>query len=284
MEVWNQIVSVLPFDWAAPGTMMFMKTALLAVILISPVFGLLGTMVVNNRMAFFSDALGHSAFTGIAIGSLIGLASPMWAAVIFAILFALGITAVKHKSRMQTDTVIGVFSSTAIALGIALSTAGGKNFARFNKYLIGDILGITAQEVAIIAIVLVCVIALWVLIFNRLAVISVDRTLAASKGIRVFWMEAIFTCAVAAVVTISISWIGLLVINSFIVLPAAAARNISRGLRQYHLLSVAFALFAGITGLIASYYIEIASGAAMVLVSAVVFFITFFLRNLRSRA
>ncbi|MDP2891553.1 MAG: metal ABC transporter permease [Bacillota bacterium] len=279
MEIWNQIVSILPFDWAQPGQMMFMKIALLAVILISPVFGLLGTMVVNNKMAFFSDALGHSAFAGIAIGALLGLVSPLWAAVIFSLLFALGITFVKHRSRMHTDTVIGVFSSTAIALGIAISTIGGKSFAKFTKYLIGDILSITPGEIGIIAIVLVCVIILWVFVFNKLAVISVDASLAGSKGIKVFWVEAVFTAAVAMVVTLSISWIGLLVINSFVVLPAAAARNISKNMRQYHLYSVLFALFSGIAGLIGSYYVEIASGAAIVLVSALIFFITFFFRN-----
>lgn len=279
MSIWHAIVSILPFDWAAPGTMDFMKNALLAVILLAPVFSLLGTMVVNNRMAFFSDALGHSVFTGIAIGALFGIIQPIWAAMVFAAVFALGITFIKHKSRMPSDTVIGVFSSVAIALGIVLSTLGGRSFAKLNKYLIGDILNITTGEIGMLLLVLIGVFVLWIFIFNKLAVISVDRHLAASRGVRVYLIESLFTLAIAVVVTASISWIGLLVINSFLILPAASSRNITRNVRSYHLAAFLFSLFAGIVGLIASYYLEIATGAAIVLVSAVCFFITFAFRN-----
>ena len=89
MSIWYALVDLLPFQWAEPGSMLFMKNALLAVLIISPLFGLLSTMVVENHMAFFSDALGHSAFTGMAIGAIVGFLDPMWCAVVFAILFAL---------------------------------------------------------------------------------------------------------------------------------------------------------------------------------------------------
>ena len=115
MEWWYSLVELLPFEWAAPGSMYFMKNALLAVLVISPLFGLLSTMVVESRMAFFSDALGHSAFTGMAIGALCGFNEPTWAAVIFAILFALLFNVVRRRSALGSDTVIGVFSSTAVA-------------------------------------------------------------------------------------------------------------------------------------------------------------------------
>ena len=126
MSFWYAVVDLLPFEWAEPGSMFFMKNALLAVLVISPLFGLLSTMVVESRMSFFSDALGHSAFTGIAIGTLCGLASPMWCAVVFAVVFALLYTLVQRKTKMASDTVIGVFSSTAVALGIFISTLGGQ--------------------------------------------------------------------------------------------------------------------------------------------------------------
>ena len=89
MNVWYALVDLLPFEWAQPGSMFFMKNALLAVLVITPLFGLLSTMVVHSRMSFFSDALGHSAFTGMAIGALCGFHEPTWAAVVFAMLFAL---------------------------------------------------------------------------------------------------------------------------------------------------------------------------------------------------
>ena len=130
-----------PFHWQ------FMRNALLAVLVISPLFGLLSTMVVTSRMSFFSDALGHSAFTGIAIGTLCGLADPLWMAVLLAAVFALLFTYVRRKSNMASDTVIGVFSSTAVALGIFLSTLGGQSFTKFNNLLIGDILSVEPEKI-----------------------------------------------------------------------------------------------------------------------------------------
>ena len=108
MNLWYTIVDLLPFEWAQPGSMFFMKNALLAILVISPLFGLLSTMVVESRMSFFSDALGHSAFTGIAIGALCGLADPMWAAVLLSLAFAVLFTYVRRRSDMASDTVIGV--------------------------------------------------------------------------------------------------------------------------------------------------------------------------------
>ena len=117
MELWYSLVELLPFDWAQSGGMYFMKNALLAVLVISPLFGILSTMVVHSRMSFFSDALGHSAFTGMAIGAICGFNEPTWAAVAFAVVFALLFTYVRRKSNMASDTVIGVFSSTAATYG-----------------------------------------------------------------------------------------------------------------------------------------------------------------------
>ncbi|MEG2456148.1 MAG: metal ABC transporter permease, partial [Oscillospiraceae bacterium] len=132
MNFWYDLVSLLPFDWAQADAMFFMKNALLAILVISPLFGILSTMVVSNRMSFFSDALGHSAFTGIAIGTLLHFVDPLWCAVVFAAAFALLFTYVRRKSSMASDTVIGVFSSTAVAAGIFIATLGGGSFTKFN--------------------------------------------------------------------------------------------------------------------------------------------------------
>ena len=103
MTFWYWLLSWLPFEWAAPDTMLFMKNALLAVLVVTPLFGLLSTMVVESRMAFFSDALGHSAFTGMAIGALCGFNEPTWAAVIFALVFALLFNLVRRRTAMASD-------------------------------------------------------------------------------------------------------------------------------------------------------------------------------------
>ena len=115
MSLWYSLCDLLPLEMLHWD---FMKNAFLAMLLMAPLFGLLSTMIVTGRMSFFSDALGHSAFTGIAIGAICGLAAPTWAAVGFSVCFALVFSYVRSRSNQAADTLIGVFSSTAVALGI----------------------------------------------------------------------------------------------------------------------------------------------------------------------
>lgn len=276
LNVWYTLIdSVLPFQWASH---LFMKNALLAVLMITPLFGLIGTMIVSNKMAFFSDALGHGSFTGIAIGALFGLVNPVYAAVIFSVAFALIITVIKEKSRESADTVIGVFSSIAVALGLVLMSIGG-SFNKYSSYLIGDLLSITANEIFILALVFAATVIVWVVVFNKLLLVSVSRSLAASRGVKTLPVEMVFTAIVAVIVTISIQWVGLLIINSLLVLPAASARNITRNVRRYTFVAIAIAMFSGLSGLIASYYFNTATGATIVLVSGIIFFISLALKN-----
>lgn len=279
MNLWYSLVELLPFQWAQSGSMYFMKNALLALLIVSPLFGLLSTMVVTRRMSFFSDALGHSAFTGVAVGSLCGLAEPLWGAVVFAAVLALLFTAGRRRTSLASDTVIGVFSSTAVALGIFLSTLGGGSFTRLNSYLIGDILSVTPGKIAILLMILLLVLALWAASFNRLMLSAVHPSLAASRGISVFWQDALFSVAVAVTVTLSMTWVGLLVINSLLVLPAACARNLARNMWQYHLYALLSAVVSGVAGLLTSYYIGSSTGACITLYLAVWFAVSFCLRR-----
>lgn len=283
MSVWYALVDLLPFEWAEPGSMFFMKNALLAVLVISPLFGLLSTMVVESRMSFFSDALGHSAFTGMAIGTLVGsVVEPLWCAVAFALVFALLFTWVRRRTHLASDTVIGVFSSTAVALGIFIATLDGGSFTKFNTLLIGDILSVESGKIGLLALILMLVVVLWLTSFNQLMLSSVHPALAGSRGIRVFWQEAVFNAAIAIVVTISMTWVGLLVINSLLVLPGAAARNLARNMRQYHLFSLMFAIVSGVAGLMLSYYLGSSAGASITLCLACLFVIAFLLRKRRA--
>lgn len=282
MNLWYSIVDLLPFEWAESGSMFFMKNALLAVLVIAPLFGLLSTMVVENKMSFFSDALGHSAFTGMAIGTLASAAiKPMWCAVLFAVVFALLFTWVRRRTNLASDTVIGVFSSTAVALGIFIATFDGGSFTKFNALLIGDILSVEPKKIGLLALILLLVIVLWLVSFNKLMLSSVHPALANSRGVKVFWQEALFSIAIAVVVTISMTWVGLLVINSLLVLPGASARNIAKNMRQYHLFSLLFAIVSGIAGLMLSYYLGSSTGASITLCLAVIFAATFPLRKRR---
>lgn len=281
MNFWYWLLSWLPFEWAAPDTMLFMKNALLAVLVVTPLFGLLSTMVVESRMAFFSDALGHSAFTGMAIGALCGLAQPVGAAVLFSVVIALLFTLVRQKTHMASDTAISVFSSAAVALGIFLSTLGGQSFTKFNNLLIGDILSVAPGEIGLLALILLGLLVLWITSFNQMMLSSVHQALADSRGIRVVWKNFLFTAAIAVVVTITMTWVGLLVINSLLVLPGAAARNVARNMKQYHLISLLSALAAGIAGLLTSYYIGSSAGASITLYLAIFFAVTFCFRKQR---
>ena len=266
--------TLLPFEWMDHT---FMKNAFLAVLLVTPLFGLLSTMVVSNRMAFFSDSLGHGAFTGIAIGVLLGAVSPLLSLVLFSVVFSLLITYIKSKSSASTDTVIGVFSSTAIALGLMMMSYGG-GFNKFSSYLIGDLLSIAPQDIFALAGVFVFVLAAWAFIFNPLLVLSINPSFARSRGIPSLLVEGLFASILAVIVAISIQWVGLLIINSMLVLPAAAARNVTNDVKGYHLVSVMIALFSGFAGLILAYYFNMAAGATIVVISAVLFFWTLLLK------
>ena len=279
MSIWYAICDFLPLEmlhWS------FMKNALLAILLMAPLFGLMSTMIVTGRMSFFSDALGHSAFTGIAIGCICGAAAPTWVAVIFSVVFALLFSYVRSRSNQAADTLIGVFSSAAVALGIFIATMGGGSFTKYNKYLIGDILSVTPAEIGMLALVLAAVLVFWVVYSNRLTLSSIHPALASSRGIPVKTSQTIYTTLIAVVVTLTISSVGLLILNSLLVLPAASARNVAKNLKQYHLFSVLFALTAGIAGLTASYYWGCSAGAAISLCLTMVFAVTFSFRKVRA--
>lgn len=276
MEIWYSICRLLPIEMLQWD---FMCNALLATVLMAFLFGLTSTMIVTGRMSFFSDALGHSAFTGIAIGAICGVSAPVWVAVIFALVFALLFSYVRSKSNQAADTLIGVFSSTAVALGIFIATLNGSSFTKYNKYLIGDILSVTPGEIGALALALAAVLVFWVVFGNRLTLSAIHPALASSRGFSPAVSQGLFTAVIAVVVTLAISWVGLLILNSLLVLPAAAARNTARNLRQYHIFSVLFALLAGISGLFISYYVGSSAGAAISLVLAGIFAVSFCFRK-----
>jgi len=257
----------------------FIKNALIAILLASPIFAIIGTMIVNNKMAFFSDALGHSALTGIAIGMLLGISNANISIVIFAIVFALILNYVKNKTSYGTDTIISVFSSIAMAIGLALLGRMGE-FNKYSNYLVGDLLSISKQELVYLAIAFVLVIIFWIFTFNKINAISVNKMLAKSKGINVTLVDKLFSVVTAIIVMISIRWIGILLINSMVILPAASSRNISKDMREYHTNAIIIALVSGVLGLIISYYLNVPTGPMIVIILGIVYLFTFLLRKM----
>ena len=256
----------------------FMRNAFIAVLLVTPLFGILSTMVVSNRMAFFSDSLGHGAFTGIAIGAIIGVGSEIFGLLTFSIIFALLITYIKNKTHSGADTVIGVFSSSAVALGLMLMSSGGQ-FNKFSRFLIGDLLSISREDLIYLAGVFLIVFLSWIFLFNKLLISSVNKTLARSRGIETHKVESLFAILLSLVVALSIQWVGILIINALLVLPAAAAGNISNSVKSYHLVSVIFALTSGTVGLIFAYELNSAAGASIVLCAAIIYFLTLIFKS-----
>ena len=275
-EIYSVLEAILPFEFMQYT---FMKNALIAIILVTPIFAVLGTMIVNNKMAFFSDALGHSALTGIAIGMVLGISNMSLSMIFFAIIFALLLNFVKNKTSYGADTIISVFSSIAIALGLAMLAQSG-NFNKYSSYLVGDILSINSTEILYLFLAFIAVAVFWYFTFNKLNVTSINTTLAKSRGVNTKLIDNIFVVLIAIIVMISIRWIGILLINSLLILPAAASRNIAKNMRSYHLISILFSLFSGITGLIISYYWNIPTGPMIVLISGAIYFITFGVRKL----
>lgn len=271
--VYKIMEMILPFSWAEYN---FMKNALLAILIISPMFGILGTMIVNNKMAFFSDALGHSALTGVAVGTLIGITDINISMLIFAVCFALLLNNIKRKKTVSSDTVISVFASFSMALGLVVLSKGG-NFSKYSALLVGDILSITNYEIGYLLIIFVIAVLFWIICFNKLNSVSVNETLAKSKNIRVELLEDMFSVLIAVIVMSSVKWVGILIINALLILPAAASRNMSSNVREYHLFAVIISLFSGITGLLISFYAGTAAGPTIVIIAAVIFFITLLL-------
>jgi zinc transport system permease protein len=269
-EIYKLLEIIMPFDFMSYS---FMKNAFLAIIIITPLFGILGTMIVNNRLAFFSDALGHSALTGIAIGVIFGIMDTNLSMIVFAVAFALLLNYIKRKKTVSTDTIISVFSSLSTAIGLVILSKGG-NFSKYSSLLVGDILSIKPREILFLVLIFIVTMVFWFVAFNQLHAISLNETLAKSKNINVSLIDNIFVIIIAFIVMLSIKWVGILIINALLILPAASSRNLSTNMREYHVFSIIISLFSGVVGLIFSYYNNTATGPTIVIIASMIFFIT----------
>lgn len=261
---------LLPFECFS---LTFMKNALLAMLLLTPLLALMGTMAVNRRMAFFSDALGHSALAGVGIGMLLGVQNELISMLVFGIIWALMISRINRTAGESADTIISVFSSTGIAAGLLILSHNG-SFSRYSALLAGDVLAAGPEDIAWLALALVVGVLLWAFMYNKLLLTAVNPALAQSRGIKTKWVEYAFVSLVAVAVMLSIRWVGVLLINALLILPAAAARNIARTSLQHALLSVGIGLLCGVGGLVAAYYLNTGVGAAVVLCAAVLYAVT----------
>lgn len=280
MNVIYQVLDTLfPFSFMQ---FTFMKNAFIAVLLITPLLSLMGTMAVNQRMAFFSDALGHSALTGVGLGILLGLRSDLVSMLLFGVIWAVLISRIKQSGATSADTIISVFSSTGIALGIVILSRGG-GFAKYSALLIGDILAVTSGDIQLLALALVAVIITWALIYNSLLMTGINPSLAASRGIRTKLCEYAFCIMVAVCVMLAIRWVGVMLINALLILPAAAGRNLAKSSRGHAGFSVLLGMAAGVAGLVVAYYFDASAGASIVLVSAFLYVLSLWGRDMKKK-
>lgn len=259
----------------------FMQRALVGLLLIAPLCSTIGIQVVNFRLAFFAEAIGHSAFTGIALGFLLSLIpglkglDPSVAMIGFGILVALLITWQRRSTELPSDTIVGVFSSTVVAVGLAVImnlTQTGRirnGDVSFNDFLMGNILTISSLDLAGLLVFFVATILFQAWSYNRLMFIGIHSPLAQTMGVRVVLYEYLFAVLLALVVMFSIKAVGVLLVTSLLVLPAAAARGLARSAGGVFWWGAFIASSSSLIGLVLSDIYSAPTGASVVIVAAI---------------
>jgi zinc transport system permease protein len=264
----------------------FMQRALVAGVLVATMSGLLGTFVVQRRLSFLGDGLAHAAFGGMGIGALVVVSSglleagaswlrnPLWVALPFALLTALGIAYVRDRTDLSADTAIGVFFAVSVALGVlAFSRIPPDAHLGFNvmDLLFGSILAVRSTELAAIAAATVLVVAVLGATWGRLAYATFDDELARTDGVRTRALEYLLFALAAVAVAVSAVVVGIVLMAAYLVIPAAAARVWSRSLAGTSLRAVAIGVATTLVGVVASFYLDAPTGSAIILAQAAVF-------------
>jgi zinc transport system permease protein len=264
----------------------FMQRALAAGLLVALMSGLLGTFVVQRRLSFLGDGLAHAAFGGMGIGALAvvtfgaldagggWLRHPLWVALPFALLTALGIAYVRDRTDLSSDTAIGVFFAVAVALGVlAFSRIPPDVNLGFNvmDLLFGSILAVRAVELGAIVAAAAVVVAVLGAAWGRLAYATFDDELARTDGVRSRRLEYLLFALAAVVVAVSAVVVGIVLMAAYLVIPAAAARLWSRSLAGTSVRAVAIGMATTVVGVVASFYLDAPTGSAIILSQAAVF-------------
>ena len=260
--------------------MRFMQEAMLGLILVAPMAAVAGTQVVNFRMAFFSDAIGHSAFAGVAFGLLFAI-SPNLTMPLLAVIVGLGIMAVKQRSGLSTDTIIGVFFSAVVASGLAVVSRYPQAARDMQMFLYGDILTISDQEIAALFGLLAVFLLFQGFAFNKLICIGLNLQLAKAHRIKVMIYQYLFAALLSLIVIFSVKAVGVLLVTAMLITPAAAARNLASSYGRMLWISVIVSIVCAIAGLLlsAQEWLRTAAGATIVICACLVFCISLIFRR-----
>jgi len=251
--------------------------ALLAGLLIGPVLGGLGTLVVVKRFAFFSEAVGHAALTGVAIGILLGepYTGPYGSLFGYCLLFSILLNYLRNRTGLAPDTLIGVFLSVSLAVGasLLLVLAGKINIHILENVLFGSVLTVNAQDLAVLALVSLLVLGLALPLYNRIMLASFNPQLASVRGVAVKPLDYLFVMLVSLVTVAAVKVIGAILVGALLVIPAAAARLLSQSLKGFFWLSVLIATCSTLAGIFLPIALElpVPSGAAIIMVAGLAF-------------
>jgi zinc transport system permease protein len=261
----------------------FMQNAFMAGIMLSLVLAVVSFFIVLQRLSFIAVGVAHSAFGGVALGSLLNI-SPTLAAIGFAVIVANAIGYVGRHENISTDTAIGIFFSLSMALGIIFIGLSDQYNVDLFGFLFGNILAITRQDLLIIAILGGLVLLSTFLFFKELLFIAYDREVAHISGMPVVFLDHFFLTILALSIVISMKIIGIILVSALLVIPGAAASQITKRYVSMVVASVLIALISTTGGLFISYYADLASGATIVVLASFIFFITFVISRLRKRS
>lgn len=256
----------------------FIQRALLASVMVGILCPFVGNFVVLRRMSFFSDAISHSAFAGIAVGAVLGIDLSV-SSVIVAILIALLIAFLSEKTSLSHDTVIGIAFSGAIAAGMLIIGMLKGYRADLFTFLFGDILAITNRDLLLILVISIVTITVLVFFLKPFLQITFNRDLAQVEGIKVRLFEYLLFMIIAVVITVSLKIIGIILVTSLLIVPAASAKNLASSMKRLFIFSSIFGVVSGIVGLTGSVYLDTSSGPTIVLVSIGIFFLTMLKRS-----
>ncbi len=268
-------------------TYTFVINALLCALLIGPTLGAIGTLVVAKRMAFFSSAIGNAALTGIAIGILLGepVASPYVSLFAFSILFAIFLNFAKNRSGMSHDTLIGVFLAASLALGSTLMLGVSKtiNVHILDNFLFGSIITASSDDITLLVVAVVATIVIGIKNYNRFLLSGLNPSLASVRQVPVMKYDYIFVILIALITVASVKIVGAVLVEALLIIPAAAARNISRSLKSFVLWSVLISTTSAVVGIILPMQLELSipTGGAIIIVATIFFIATLLLRIIR---
>lgn len=281
IEYIGKLFSLLPIETLQYS---FMQQALLATLLLAPLMAAAGVHVVNFRMAFLADTIGHSAFTGVAIGILLSLGEINWALAGVALFIGLGVLYLKRNSDLSGDTAIGVFFALVVSVGLLLNSRLPENSQNAQMFLYGDILTVQPQDIAILFWLCIGYAGFEFFAFNRLLSVSVDETVARCHGIKTRIYTYLHIGILALITVFAVKSIGVLLAGAMLTVPAAAARNLVKQARWVSLTAIMIGVVSGVTGLLVSALPQVntAAGAAMVFISCIIFAVTLLIKKLRS--